>query len=97
MIVLFAIIVIPRLGGGGTVLVSSMQATTAAKARGEGAATATATARQNGESWTFQLTAHGLKPLRGNDFFECWDVGPGNTFASGGTFVVDTSGRLLSR
>ncbi|MGD0928627.1 MAG: anti-sigma factor [Streptosporangiaceae bacterium] len=91
-IVLLAIIVIPRLGGGGTVLVSSMHATSAAQARGDGAATATATARQNGESWTFQMTAHGLKPLPGDDFYECWYVGAGNTFASGGTFVVDKSG-----
>ena len=92
VIVLLAIIVIPRLGGGGTVLVSSMHSTTAAKARGDGAATATATARQNGESWTFQMTAHGLKPLPDDHFYECWYVGPGNTFASGGTFVVDKSG-----
>lgn len=93
VIVLLAIIVIPRLGSrSAIVLASSMHATAAAKARGEGAATATATARQNGESWTFQMTAHGLKPLRDDDFYECWYVGPGNTFASGGTFVVDKSG-----
>ena len=93
MIVLLAIIVIPRFGSRSSiVLVSSMHATTAAKARGDGAATATATARQNGESWTFQMTAHGLKPLPDDHFYECWYVGPRNTFASGGTFVVDKSG-----
>ena len=61
---------------------------------GVGTATARATARQVGESWTFDLTVHGLKPLPGNDFYECWWVTPGHTrlLATGGSFVVGNSG-----
>jgi hypothetical protein len=50
-----------------------------------------------GESWTFELTVNGLRPLPGNGFYECWWSGPGSTpqnpkLVSGGTFVVGKSG-----
>ena len=37
---------------------------------------------------------HGLKPLPGNDFYECWWVTPAHTrlLATGGSFVVGNSG-----
>jgi hypothetical protein len=94
-VIIAALVVIPNLGGG-TVAVS-LQATTAARLMGDGAATGRATAHQAGPSWTFQMTVHGLKMLPGNDVYECWWVGPGSTkahpqFVSGGTFVVDKSG-----
>ena len=94
-VIIAALVVIPNLGGG-TVAVS-LQATTAARLMGDGAATGRATAHQAGPSWTFQMTVHGLKVLPGNDVYECWWVGPGSTkahpqFVSGGTFVVDKSG-----
>ena len=40
------------------------------------------------------LNVHGLKPLPGNDFYECWWVTPGHTrlLATGGSFVVGNSG-----
>jgi hypothetical protein len=95
-IIVAAAIVIPGLGGGPVVMIP-LHATTAAKVTGDGAATARATARQVGESWTFDLGVHGLKPLPGDRVYECWWVGPGSTrrhpmLVSGGTFVVDSSG-----
>jgi hypothetical protein len=102
-IIIAALVVIPNLGGGrlnpaqATVAVS-LHATTAAKLRGDGAASGRATAHQAGPSWTFQMTVHGLKVLPdNNDVYECWWVGPGSNkahpqFVSGGTFVVDKSG-----
>jgi Anti-sigma-K factor rskA len=85
------------LGSGGPTVAIPLAATTAAKLRGDGAATGRATAHQAGPSWTFQMTVHGLKVLPGNDVYQCWWVGPGSTkthpqFVSGGTFVVDSSG-----
>ena len=101
-IIIAAIVVLPRLGGGPTTgtqaaVVIPLHATTAAKVSGVGAASGRATARQAGESWTYVLSVHGLKPLPGNDFYECWYAAPGSTqrhplLASGGTFVVDNSG-----
>jgi anti-sigma factor RsiW len=72
----------------------SLHATGEAKKLGYGGATARATARQADESWTFTLSVHGLKPLSGNDFYECWWVTPGHTrlLATGGSFVVGNSG-----
>jgi hypothetical protein len=101
-IVVAAIIVPLSLGKSpvttaqGTVAIP-LRATTAAKVLGAGSATARATARQVGESWTFDLVVHGLKPLNGNDIYVCWWVGPGNTkvhpvLATGGSFVVGDSG-----
>jgi hypothetical protein len=98
-----AAIVIPLSLGGGRItpapatVVIPLHATAAAKVFGVGAATARATARQVGESWTFDLTVHGLKPLAGNDFYECWWAAPGSTqlhplLATGGSFVVGLSG-----
>jgi hypothetical protein len=74
-----------------------LRATAAAKVFGVEAATGQATARQAGDSWTFNLTVHGLKPLPGNDIYECWWAGPGSTprhplLVTGGSFVVGTSG-----
>ncbi len=101
--IITAAIVVPLgLGGGGATpaqatVVVPLHATTAAKVFGVGTATATATARQAGESWTFQLTVHGLKPLPGNEFYECWWAIPGSVklrpqLVTGGSFVVGTSG-----
>jgi anti-sigma factor RsiW len=101
-IIIAALVVIPNLGGGrlnpaqATATVP-LQATTAARLMGDGAATGRATAHQAGPSWTFTMTVHGLKVRSGNDVYECWWVGPGSTsahpqFVSGGTFVVDNSG-----
>ena len=71
-----------------------LHATTAAKAFGVGGASGQATARQADQSWTFTLNVHGLKPLPGNDFYECWWVTRGHTrlLATGGSFVVGNSG-----
>lgn len=101
-IVIAAIIVPLKLIGGPaspgpTTVDISLHATAAAKVSGVGGATAQATARQAGESWTFVLTVHGLKPLPGNDIYECWWAGPGSTprrplLVSGGSFVVGKSG-----
>ena len=90
--IITAAIVIPlSLGGGG--IVTPLHATAAAKLIGDSAATAKATARQAGQSWTFNLTVHGLKVLPGTDVYECWYATSGSTqLVSGGTFVVDTSG-----
>ena len=101
--IITAAIVIPLSLGGPQVTpaqataVIPLHATAAAKVFGVGTATARATARQAGESWTFTLTVHGLKPLPGNDFYECWWAAPGGTklhptLATGGSFVVGKSG-----
>jgi hypothetical protein len=98
-IIAAAIIVPLSLGQGRAevTVVIPLHATTAAKDFGVGAATGQATARQAGESWTFDLTVHGLKPLPGNDVYVCWWVAPGSTkahplAATGGSFVVGDSG-----
>ena len=101
--IITAAIVIPLSLGGGQITPASatvvipLHATAAAKLFGDGAATGRATARQVGESWTFDLTVHGLKALPGNDVYECWWAAPGSTqlhplLATGGSFVVDNSG-----
>jgi hypothetical protein len=101
--IITAAIVIPLGLGGGRItpapatVVIPLHATAAARVFGVGAATARATARQVGESWTFDLTVHGLKPLPGSDFYECWWVASGSTklhplLATGGSFVVGNSG-----
>ena len=98
--IITAAIVIPLSLGGGRItpatatVVIPLHATAAAKLIGDGAATGRATARQADQSWTFTLNVHGLKPLPGNDFYECWWVTPGHTrlLATGGSFVVGTSG-----
>ena len=75
-------------------VVIPLHATAAAKVFGVADATALATARQVDQSWTFDLTVHGLKQLPGNDFYECWWVTPGHTrlLATGGSFVVGNAG-----
>jgi hypothetical protein len=99
-ILILGVIVIFRPGRGGAPglsVVTSLHATEAAKQHGLGKATGVATARQAGESWTYVLVVHGLKPLREPKFYECWYAKPGSnpgnpTLVSGGTFVVDKSG-----
>ena len=98
-IIAAAIIVPLSLGRGPAVVtvVIPLHATAAAKVFGVGDATGQATARQTGESWTFELTVHGLKPLPGNDVYVCWWAAPGSTklrpqVATGGSFVVGNSG-----
>jgi Anti-sigma-K factor rskA len=101
-IIIAALLVIPSLGGGRlnpaqATVVTPLHATTAAKLKGDGAATGQATAHQAGQSWTFTMTVHGLKMLHDNDVYECWWVGRDSTkahpqFVSGGTFIVDKSG-----
>ena len=104
--IITAAIVIPLSLGGGRItpdqatVVIPLHATAAAKVFGVGTATARATARQVGESWTFDLSVHGLKPLPGNEFYECWWVAPGTTklrplLATGGSFVVGNSGSTM--
>jgi Anti-sigma-K factor rskA, C-terminal len=99
--VIVAAIVVPTslLGRSAAVatVVIPLHATTAAKVFGVADASARATARQVDQSWTFDLTVHGLKVLPGNDVYECWWKGPGSTkthpqLVSGGTFVVGNSG-----
>jgi Putative zinc-finger len=85
------------VSGTGPAVVTPLHATTAASTFHVGGATGQATARQAGESWTFELTVHGLRPLPGNGFYECWWSGPGSSpthpeLVSGGTFVVGKSG-----
>jgi hypothetical protein len=97
VIIVAAIVVLPRLGGGQSTVVIPLQATTAAKIKGVGAASGKATARQADQSWTYVLSVRGLKPLPGNDVYECWYAAPGSTqrhpiLVSGGTFVVGNSG-----
>ena len=104
--IITAAIVVPLSLGGGRItpaqatVVIPLHATLAAKQIGYGAATGRATARQAGESWTFDLSVHGLKPLPGNEFYECWWVAPGTTklhplLATGGSFVVGNSGSTM--
>jgi hypothetical protein len=96
--VIVAAIVVPLsvLGRNAAVatVVIRLHATAAAKVFGVAAATARATAHQADQSWTFTLDVHGLKPLPGNDFYECWWVTPGHIrlLATGGSFVVGNSG-----
>lgn len=97
VIIIAAIVVVPRLGGGRSTVIIPLQATTAAKVKGVGAASGQATARQADQSWTYVLSVRGLKPLPGNDFYECWYAAAGSTphhpiLVSGGTFVVGKSG-----
>jgi Anti-sigma-K factor rskA/Putative zinc-finger len=85
------------VSGTGPSVVTPLHATTAAKTFHVGGATGQATARQAGESWTFELKVHGLRPLPGNGFYECWWSGRGSSpthpeLVSGGTFVVGKSG-----
>jgi anti-sigma factor RsiW len=91
--IIAAAIVIPRLGGGPGFVIP-LHATTAAKEIGDGAATVRATARQAGESWTVDMTVHGLKVLPADQVYECWYARSANTslVVSGGTFIVDSSG-----
>ena len=85
------------VSGTGPPVTTQLYTTPQAKPFGVPHATAVAIARQAGESWTFELTVHGLRPLPGNGFYECWWSGPGSTpkspkLVSGGTFVVGKSG-----
>ena len=98
--IIAAAIVVPLSLGRGpaeVTVVIPLHATAAAKIFGVGDATGQATARQAGESWTFDLTVHGLKPLPGNDVYVCWWAAPGSTtlhpqVTTGGSFVVGNSG-----
>jgi Anti-sigma-K factor rskA len=98
--IIVAAIVVPLTLGRGqaeVTVVIPLHATTEAKDFGVGEATGQATARQAGESWTFDLTVHGLKPLHDNDVYVCWWVGPGSTkihplLVTGGSFIVGDSG-----
>jgi hypothetical protein len=98
--IIAAAIVVPLSLGRGpaeVTVVIPLHATAAAKVFGVGDATGQATARQTGESWTFELTVHGLKPLPGNDVYVCWWAAPGSTslhpqVTTGGSFVVGNSG-----
>ncbi len=97
VIIVAAIVVLLRLGGSQSTVVIPLQATTAAKVTGVGAASGKATARQADQSWTYVLSVRGLKPLPGNEVYECWYAAPGSTqrhpiLISGGTFVVGSSG-----
>ena len=99
VIILAAIVVPLSLGRGptGVTVIIPLRATTAAKDFGVGGASGQATARQVGQSWTFDLSVHGLKPLPGYDVYVCWWVGPGSTKArpalvTGGSFIVGDSG-----
>jgi len=101
VIIITAAIVLPLSLGAGratpgqATAVIQLRATAAAKVFGVGTATARATARPAGQSWTFDLTVHGLKPLTGDDFYECWwaeHSGSKLILATGGSFVVDKSG-----
>jgi hypothetical protein len=95
---IIAAIVVPlSLVGSQLTVVTSLHATAAAKEFGIGGATGRATARQVGESWTFDLSVHGLKTLPDNEVYVCWWAAPGSTklhpvAATGGSFVVDNSG-----
>ena len=98
--IIAAAIVLPLSLGRGPAVVTvviPLHATAAAKVFGVGDATGQATASQAGESWTFDLTVHGLKPLPGNEVYVCWWAAPGSTtlhpqVATGGSFVVGNSG-----
>ncbi|MGH3193136.1 MAG: hypothetical protein ACRDOL_38975 [Streptosporangiaceae bacterium] len=101
-IIIAAAIVVPlSLGRGpaGVTVVIPLHAAAAAKVFGVGDATGQATARQAGESWTFELTVRGLKPLPGNEVYVCWWAAPGSTslhpqVTTGGSFVVGNSGSV---
>jgi hypothetical protein len=96
--IIVAAIVVPLSLAGRSPAVATviipLHATAAAKVFGVAGATARATAHQADQSWTFTLSVHGLKPLSGNDFYECWWVTRGHTrlLATGGSFVVGNSG-----
>ena len=101
--ILIAAIVTPFSLGGGratpaqAAVLIPLHATAAAKVFGVDGATAQATARQADQSWTFELSVRGLKPLPGNEFYECWWAAPGSNklhpvLATGGSFVVGPSG-----
>ena len=96
-IIIAAIVVPLSLVGSQLTVVTSLHATAAAKEFGVGGATGRATARQAGESWTFDLSVHGLKTLPDNEVYVCWWAAPGSNklhpvAATGGSFVVDNSG-----
>lgn len=98
-IIVAAIVVPLRLSGGQAqaTVVIPLHATAAARAFGIGAAAGQVTARQAGESWTFDLDVHGLKPLPGNEVYVCWWTTPGSTtlqpeLVTGGSFIVGDSG-----
>ena len=85
------------VSGTGPPVTTQLYAAPQAKPFGVPHATAVAIARQAGQSWTFELKVHGLRPLPGYGFYECWWSGPGSTpenpkLVSGGTFVVGKSG-----
>jgi hypothetical protein len=101
--ILIAAIIIPfSLGGGRATLAQAavripLRATAAAEVFGVSGATAQATARQADQSWTFELSVRGLKPLPSNEFYECWWAARGSSklhpvLATGGSFVVGPSG-----
>jgi anti-sigma factor RsiW len=101
-----AVVVLANIGQGaapalvigtGPTVSTPLAATTLAKTMHVGGATGQATARQVGESWTYELRVHGLRPLPGDGFYECWWSGAGGSLShpklvSGGTFVVGQSG-----
>lgn len=98
-IIVTAILVPLSLGRSpaGITVAIPLHATAAANVFGVGAAGGQATARQAGESWTFDLNVHGLKPLPGNEVYVCWWAAPGSTKAhpalvTAGSFVVGDSG-----
>jgi hypothetical protein len=85
------------VSGTGPSFTTRAYTTPQAKPFGVPHATAVAVARPAGKSWTFVLTVHGLRPLPGDGFYECWwadrESTPGSPQrVSGGTFVVGTSG-----
>ena len=71
--IITAAIVVPLSLGGptGVTVAIPLHATPAAKAFGVGAAIGQATARQVGESWTFDLSVQGLRALPGHDVYVC--------------------------
>jgi hypothetical protein len=101
--IIVAAIVVPLSLGRGpaapaqATVVIPLHATAAAKVFGIGTAAGQATARQAGDSWTFDLNVHGLRPLPDGEVYVCWWAGPGSTKAhpllvTGGSFVVGESG-----
>ena len=99
VIIVATALILPRLLSqpAQVTVVIPLHATAAAKVFGVGSASGQATARQVGESWTFDLTVRGLKPLPGNDVYVCWWAAPSSTklhplLATGGSFVVGDSG-----
>ncbi len=98
-VVILAVIVIFRPGGGpntsGKSVVTVLHAADEAKTWHVGGATGKATARQASASWTYVLTVKGLRPLPGDQFYECWYARRSNghlKLVSGGTFVVGQQG-----